>query len=136
MTTEEQNNPTGLAENSTDSHSAKARIGALIGWSFVILAIITSVITYAWNSRNPRCNNGVLMADMIGIAPRVSGPIKELPIKDNQLVHRGDLLYEINPAPYEIAVQSAKANLSMAEGVPAEILRVGTTATATVHTGR
>jgi len=116
MTTEEQNNPTGLAENSADRHSPKARLGALIGWSFVILAVVASVITYTWNSRNPRCNNGVLVADMIGIAPRVSGPIKDLPIKDNQLVHKGDILFEINPAPYEIAVQAAKANLAMAEG--------------------
>jgi multidrug efflux system membrane fusion protein len=116
MTTEEQNNPTGLAENSADRNPTKARLGALIGWSFVILAIVASVITYAWNSRTPPCNNGVLMADMIGIAPRVSGPIKELPIKDNQFVHKGDLLFEIDPAPYEIAVQAAKANLAMAEG--------------------
>ncbi len=116
MTTEEQKNPTGLAENPAERHSSKGILGAVIGWSFVILAIGAAVITYAWNSKNPRCNNGVLMADMIGIAPRVSGPIKELPIKDNQLVHRGDLLYEINPAPYELAVQSATANLAMAEG--------------------
>jgi len=116
MTTQEQINPTGLAEDPAAQHSRKAFLGAVIGWGFVILAIIAALITYVWESRNPRCNNGVLMADMIGIAPRVSGPIKELPIKDNQLVHRGDLLYEINPAPYEIAVQSAKANLAMAEG--------------------
>ena len=116
MTPEEQINPTGLAENTADSHFTKARIGALMGWSFVILAIVASVITYVWNSRNPRCNNGVLMADMIGIAPRVSGPIRELPIKDNQLVRRGDLLFQINPAPYEIAVQAATSNLAMAEG--------------------
>jgi membrane fusion protein, multidrug efflux system len=116
MTTAEQKNPTGLAENPADRHSGKAILGAVIGWGFVFLAIIAAVLTYAWNSRNPRCNNGVLMADMIGIAPRVSGPIKELPIKDNQLVHRGDLLYEINPAPYEVAVQSATANLAVAEG--------------------
>ncbi|NBZ96412.1 MAG: biotin/lipoyl-binding protein [Proteobacteria bacterium] len=116
MTTEEQKNPTGLAENMADRHSSKAILGAVIGWGFVILAIIAAVITYAWNSRNPRCNNGVLMADMIGIAPRVSGPINDLPIKDNQMVHKGDLLYQIKTAPYEIAVQSANANLAMAEG--------------------
>jgi multidrug efflux system membrane fusion protein len=116
MTNEEHTNPTGLAENPASLHPRKALLGALIGWGFVILALIAALITYVYESRNPRCNNGVLMADMIGIAPRVSGPIKELPIKDNQLVHRGDLLYQINPAPYEIAVQSAKANLAMAEG--------------------
>ena len=116
MTTEEKNNPTGLAENPEAQHSGKAFFGAAIGWGFVVLAIIASLVTYVWESRNPRCNNGVLMADMIGIAPRVSGPIDELPIKDNQLVHKGDLLYQIKTAPYEIAVQSAKANLAMAEG--------------------
>ena len=116
MTTEEQNNPTGLAENSEDRHSGKAILGIVIGWGFVILAIVAAVITYVWESRNPRCNNGVLMADMIGISPRVSGPINELPIKDNQFVHKGDLLFQIKTAPYEIAVQSAKANLAMAEG--------------------
>ena len=116
MTTEEQFNPTGLTEDPVALHPRKALLGSVIGWAFVVLAIIAALITYVWESRNPRCNNGVLMADMIGIAPRVSGPIKELPIKDNQLVQRGDLLFEINPAPYEIAVQSAKANLAMAEG--------------------
>jgi multidrug efflux system membrane fusion protein len=116
MTNEERLNPTGLAENPAALHPRKAVIGAVIGWSFVILAILAAVITYVYESRNPRCNNGVLMADMIGIAPRVSGPIKELPVKDDQFVHRGDLLFEINPAPYQIAVQSAKANLAMAEG--------------------
>jgi multidrug efflux system membrane fusion protein len=116
MTTEERLNPTGLAENPAALHPRKALLGKVIGWSFVILAILAGVITYVYESRNPRCNNGVLMADMIGIAPRVSGPIKELPVKDDQFVHRGDLLFEINPAPYEIAVQSAKANLAMAEG--------------------
>jgi multidrug efflux system membrane fusion protein len=116
MTTQEQSNPTGLAEDPAAQHPRKALLGAVIGWGFVILAIVASVITYAWNSRNPRCNNGVLVADMIGIAPRVSGPIKTLPIKDNQFVLKGDLLFEIDPAPYEIAVQSAKANLAMAEG--------------------
>jgi len=116
MTTQEQSNPTGLAEDPAAQHPRKALLGAVIGWGFVILAIVASVITYAWNSRNPRCTNGVLVADMIGIAPRVSGPIKTLPIKDNQFVLKGDLLFEIDPAPYEIAVQSAKANLAMAEG--------------------
>lgn len=116
MTTEEKINPTGLAEDPAALHPRKAKLGALIGWGFVILALVAALITYVYESRNPRCNNGVLMADMIGIAPRVSGPIKELPIRDNQFVHRGDLLFEINPAPYEIAVQSAKANLAVADG--------------------
>ena len=68
MTTQEQTNPTGLAEDPAALHPRKALLGAVIGWGFVILAILAGVITYVWESRNPRCNNGVLMADMIGIA--------------------------------------------------------------------
>jgi membrane fusion protein, multidrug efflux system len=116
MTNEERLNPTGLAETPASLHPRKALLGKMIGWSFVILAVLAGVAAYLYVSANPRCNNGVLMADMIGIAPRVSGPIKELPIKDDQFVHRGDLLFQINTAPFEIAVQSAKANLAMAEG--------------------
>ena len=53
---------------------------------------------------------------MIGIASRVEGPIKELAIVDNQFVHKGDLLFEIDAAPYKLSVDAAAANLAMAEG--------------------
>lgn len=116
MTDDEQNNPAGLAENTAERDSRKALLGAALGWGFVALAVIAGLIVYLWVSGNPRCNNGVLMADMIGIAPRVSGPIKELPIKDNQSVRKGDLLFVIDTAPYEVAVKSAQASLASAEG--------------------
>ena len=51
-----------------------------------------------------------VMANAIGIAPRVSGPIKSLPLKDDQEVKEGDVLFEIDPEPYELAARVARAN--------------------------
>jgi multidrug resistance efflux pump len=52
------------------------------------------------------------MADadsVVTIAPEVSGRIVELPVTDNQFVHKGDLLLSIDPTDYAIAVDLAQA---------------------------
>jgi multidrug efflux system membrane fusion protein len=48
---------------------------------------------------------------MIGIAPRVSGPIIKVNVSDNQWVREGDLLFEIDPADFQLSVDRAKAAL-------------------------
>jgi multidrug resistance efflux pump len=57
------------------------------------------------------------------MAPEVAGRIVELPVKDNQFVHKGDLLMVIDPTDYkmavslnEAAVQQAQANAQNADG--------------------
>jgi RND family efflux transporter MFP subunit len=51
----------------------------------------------------------------VGIAPRVSGPIINIPVRDNQEVKAGDLLFEIDPAHYKTALDAAKASVANAE---------------------
>ena len=48
------------------------------------------------------------------IAPEVAGDVLEVGVKDNGAVRKGQLLFRIDPEPYEIAVRSAEANLSVA----------------------
>ena len=62
-------------------------------------------ITYPWT------RNGQVRANVIQIAPRVSGPIMQLPIQDNQFVTAGDLLFEIDPRTYQATLNQARANL-------------------------
>jgi membrane fusion protein, multidrug efflux system len=45
---------------------------------------------------------------------RVAGQVVEIAVKDNQRVHRGDLLFRIDPEPYQIAVDQAEARLGSA----------------------
>jgi multidrug resistance efflux pump len=48
------------------------------------------------------------------IAPEVSGDVLQVAVKDNSTVKKGQLLFRIDPEPYEVALRSAEANLSVA----------------------
>jgi membrane fusion protein, multidrug efflux system len=56
-------------------------------------------------------NGRVSATDDVAIRPRVTGYIDRIPFREGQMVHRGDLLYVIDPRPYRDAVDSAKAQL-------------------------
>ncbi|KDM92298.1 HlyD family secretion protein [Photobacterium galatheae] len=45
------------------------------------------------------------------VAPRVSGQITEIYVSNNQMVHKGDVLFDIDPAPYKLAVEQAYLKL-------------------------
>ncbi len=45
------------------------------------------------------------------VAPQVSGQIAHVYVKNNQIVHKGDVLFEIDPASYQLAVEQAQLNL-------------------------
>ena len=51
----------------------------------------------------------MVRAIVIQVTPRVSGPIVKLPIKDNQLVKAGDLLFEIDPRTFAESLAQAQA---------------------------
>ena len=60
---------------------------------------------------NPWTRDGQVRAQVIQITPRVSGPLVKLPIKDNQFVKAGDLMFEIDRRTFEAAAEQAQAEL-------------------------
>ncbi len=64
---------------------------------------------------NPWTRDGQIRANVIKVAPRVSGPIVSVAIKDNQFVHKGDLLFEIDPSTYEVSLSQAEVSLAKAK---------------------
>ncbi|MDW6004953.1 HlyD family secretion protein [Vibrio mangrovi] len=48
------------------------------------------------------------------VAPRISGQITQVYVRNNQQVHKGDVLFEIDPTPYQLAVEQAKIDLEQA----------------------
>ncbi len=70
------------------------------------LAIWTHYVTGPWT------RDGQVLANVVNIAPEVSGRITHLHVADNQTVQRGDLLYEIDPVDYQVAVASAEATVN------------------------
>lgn len=55
--------------------------------------------------------------ETVEVRPRVSGFVDKIHFKDGQLVKEGDPLFTIDPRPFEIAVESAKADLARAEAL-------------------
>jgi multidrug resistance efflux pump len=77
----------------------------------VLLAVVVVLLKYWDYISNPWTRNGQVRAQVIQITPRVSGPIVKLPIKDNQLVKAGDLLFEIDPRIFQANLEQARAQL-------------------------
>jgi multidrug resistance efflux pump len=78
----------------------------------VVLVAALAVLWKYWAYvTNPWTRDGQVRANVIQVAPRVSGPIVDLPIKDNQFVEAGDLLFEIDPRTYQAALDQASAQL-------------------------
>ncbi len=88
---------------------ARRTVGRLLGAGIVGAAIIAVIVALLqWQTR-PQTDDATVRANLVGIAPQVSGPIVELHVRDNQQVQKGDLLFLIDPRPYEIALERARA---------------------------
>jgi multidrug resistance efflux pump len=57
----------------------------------------------------PWTRDGTVRVYVVTMAPEVAGRIVKLPVADNQFVHKGDELFEIDPASYRIALDQAQA---------------------------
>ena len=80
------------------------------------LALVAIVAWYAYQAfedyiSNPWTRDGQVRGHVIQVSPRVSGMVIHIPVIDNQFVREGDLLFEIDPEPFEIAIAQAEANL-------------------------
>ena len=62
---------------------------------------------------HPRTDDAYVRANIVGVAPEVSGTIVELPLRDNQHVKAGDLLFVIDPRPYQAELDLAEARLAL-----------------------
>lgn len=102
----------------------------------VLLAIAAVALKYWDYIGNPWTRDGHVRANVIQVAPRISGPIIELPIKDNQFVQAGETLFRIDPRTYEAAVDQLAANLDSARDQIRALQQEVRAAEAAVQQGR
>src|SRR5271155_3519009 len=76
----------------------------LITLIIVGLAVWAAVSLYLRYLEQPWTRDGQVRANIVGIAPRVSGPIIQVAVRDNQQLRKGDLLFEIDPADFQARV--------------------------------
>jgi len=75
-------------------------------------AILIGRVLWVHYMDQPWTRDGRVRADVINVAPDVSGAVVTMPVADNQFVHKGDLLMEIDPSHYKIAVEQAQASVA------------------------
>ncbi len=84
-------------------------IGFVATLAIFAVAILIGRALWVHYMDEPWTRGGRVRAEVINIAPDVSGAVVELPVRDNQFVKKGDLLMQIDPSHYQIAVEQAQA---------------------------
>ena len=84
-------------------------LGALIIIVTAALAVYVARMYYVF----PQTDDAYVRANTVDVAPQVSGTIVELPVRDNQHVKAGDLLFVIDPRPYQAELDLAQARLAL-----------------------
>ena len=79
--------------------------------AIALVAILMALVTWDYYVTAPWTRDGRVRVQVASVAPQVSGQIVELQVGDNQYVHKGDVLYVIDPFDFEVAVQVARAQL-------------------------
>src|SRR5947199_768304 len=103
-----------MAENNIASGpGARRMIGRVLGIGIIAAAAVMVVVTLVQWEIRPQTDDATVRANFVGIAPQVNGHIVELHVRDNQLVKEGDLLFLIDPRPYQIALERARATLAL-----------------------
>jgi len=72
---------------------------------------------------SPWTRDGRIGADVVGVAPDVSGLVIEIAVANNQMVHKGDVLFRIDPVRFELALAQAEADVQARQAISAEANR-------------
>jgi multidrug efflux system membrane fusion protein len=94
----------------------KRKLGRVLGIGIVSLALLLLLIAALQVDQHPRTDDATVRANSIAFAPEVEGRLISLPVQDNQSVHKGDVLFVIDPRPFEYALAQAKADQATLEG--------------------
>lgn len=105
-----------MTANETISSAPRVWLGRFLNVLIVTGAVITGGMVIRTTSLYPRTDDAEVVANFIGMAPLVEGPLTELAVHDNDFVKKGQLLYKIDDRPYLYTLQRALAAQSELEG--------------------
>src|SRR5215475_2350980 len=89
--------------------AVRKALGILVSLIALVGVLVTGVLATRRIDQRPRTDDAYLQADLVHLAPDVSGRIVELNVRDNQKVRKGDVLFRIDPDPYRMRVDQARA---------------------------
>lgn len=96
-------------------------INSLLRWFLTLLIIVIACvfcyIRYNAYFRNPWTRDGMVQAEVVQVAARVSGEVKTVHVRDNQFVKVGDPLFDLDDRPSRVALSQAEANVRQKQAV-------------------
>jgi membrane fusion protein (multidrug efflux system) len=92
----------------------KRRRNVLIGTGVLVL-IVCGVVLWRYFGSYESTDDAQVDVHLYPVSARVAGYVTKVNVEDNQYVHKGDVLVEIDPKDYEVAVAQARASLASAE---------------------
>lgn len=100
------------SEESDDSGGGGALAGLRrLTWIAISLAVVLFAYFVIADRTTPFSGDATVQAFVLRVAPEVSGQVSRVAVADNQVVEAGDVLFEIDGTPYEIAERQAQARL-------------------------
>jgi multidrug resistance efflux pump len=96
---------------SDGSRTARVLLRKLATIGIAAVAVAAALVTWDQYNAGPWTRDGRIRVQVASVAPDVSAKIKELRIVDNQFVHKGDVLYVIDPFDFDVALRTDQATL-------------------------
>lgn len=94
----------------------------------ITILVVLAALFIGWRlwvhyENDPWTRDGRIKADVVQVAPDVTGQVVKINVRDNQQVNVGDVLFEIDPARFELALRQAKAAEEAAKVTLAQAIR-------------
>ena len=90
----------------------KKRWGIMLAIPLLLLAV--GIYWWIASASIVETDNAAVKQDIVAVSAQVNGPIIEVAVKNGDRVRAGQLLYRIDPAPFEVALEEAEARLAAA----------------------
>jgi membrane fusion protein, multidrug efflux system len=88
-----------------------SRKNLLLYGSLGLIAVIATYFMLDYFARHPSTDDAYVQADTIDIAAQVTGPVAEIFVKDHEAVQTGQVLFSIDPRPFQITVNKVQATV-------------------------
>ncbi|MGY1520039.1 HlyD family secretion protein [Luteimonas sp. A482] len=98
----------------SDAAASARRVGRIVRITLGVLLVMFVYHLFA-DRLTPYTSQATIDTFLVQVAPQVSGPVVAVGVRDNQPVKQGQMLFQVDPLPFEIALRAAEANLALAE---------------------
>ena len=100
---------TNLVPGSMKRRITWRRVLLLIG---PVVLVVVGGVYYLMSGRYVSTDDAYIKSRMLSVTETVPGQVVAVPVSDNQIVKKGDVLVQIDPAPYQLRLASAEAELA------------------------